>query len=130
MRIFAILGVVLALGVGIYLYERSPPTVPDGGSPTEQIDTIAIRQRLLTIAQTERRYQAANGSYATLEQLSQENLLPGGTEQRGYRFTAVVNGNLDSPSPRPLSTATSQAGPRSSSPKACRSRSSRREAFH
>ena len=93
MRIFAILGVVLALGVGIYLYERSLPTVPDGGSPTEQIDTIAIRQRLLTIAETERRYQAANGTYATLEQLSQDNLLPGGTEQRGYRFTAVVNGN-------------------------------------
>jgi Tfp pilus assembly protein PilE len=93
MRIFAILGVVLALGVGIYLYERSLPTVPDGGAPTEQIDTVAIRQRLLTIAETERRYQASNGTYATLEQLSQDNLLPGGTEQRGYRFTAVVNGN-------------------------------------
>lgn len=93
MRIFAILGVVLALGVGIYLYERSAPSLPAGESPTEQIDTVAIRQRLLTIAETERRYQASNGSYATLEQLSQENLLPGGTEQRGYRFTAVVNGS-------------------------------------
>src|SRR5688572_25509807 len=94
MRIFAILGVVLALGVGIYLYERSATSLPGGGSPTEQIDTVAIRQRLLTIGETERRYQAANGSYATLEQLSEENLLPGGTEQRGYRFTAVVNGNI------------------------------------
>ena len=95
MRIFAILGVVLALGVGIYLYERSVASLPAGAgeSPTESIDTVAIRQRLLTIAQTERQYQAANGTYATLEQLSQENLLPGGTEQRGYRFTAVVNGN-------------------------------------
>ena len=93
MRIFAILGVVLALGVGIYLYERSAASLPGGESPTEQIDTVAIRQRLLTIAETERRYQAANGTYATLEQLSQDNLLPGGTEQRGYRFTAVVNGN-------------------------------------
>lgn len=93
MRIFAILGVVLALGVGIYLYERSAASLPAGESPTAQIDTVAIRQRLLTIAETERRYQAANGAYATLEQLSQENLLPGGTEQRGYRFTAVVNGN-------------------------------------
>jgi hypothetical protein len=94
MRIFAILGVVLALGVGIYLYERSATSLPAGESPTEQIDTVAIRQRLLTIAETERRYQAANGSYATLEQLSEDNLLPGGTEQRGYRFTVVVNGNV------------------------------------
>ena len=93
MRIFAILGVVLALGVGIYLYERSAASLPGGESPTAQIDTVAIRQRLLTIAETERRYQAANGTYATLEQLSQDDLLPGGTEQRGYRFTAVVNGN-------------------------------------
>ena len=94
MRIFAILGVVLALGVGIYLYQQSATSLPGGESPTEQIDTVAIRQRLLTIGETERRYQAANGSYATLEQLSEENLLPGGTEQRGYRFTAVVNGNI------------------------------------
>lgn len=93
MRIFSIIGLVLALGVGYYLYERSAASLPAGESPMEQIDTTAIRQRLLTIAQTERQYQAANGSYATLEQLSQENLLPGGTEQRGYRFTAVVNGS-------------------------------------
>lgn len=95
MRIFAILGVVIALGVGIYLYERSAASLPAGAgeSPTAQIDTVAIRQRLLTIAQTERQYQATNGTYATLEQLSQDGLLPGGTEQRGYRFTAVVNGS-------------------------------------
>ena len=92
MRIFSILGLVLALCVGYFLYQRSATTLPAGESPMEQIDTVAIRQRLLTIAQTQRQYQAANGSYATLEQLSQENLLPGGTEQRGYRYTAVVNG--------------------------------------
>jgi Tfp pilus assembly protein PilE len=93
MRIFAILGVVVALGVGLYLYQRSAASLPAGESPMEQIDTVAIRQRLLTMAQTERQYQAAHGTYATLEQLSQANLLPGGTEQRGYRFTAVVNGS-------------------------------------
>jgi len=94
MRIFAILGVVLALGVGVFLYERSAASRPAGESATAQIDTVAIRQRLLTIAQTQRTYQATNGTYATLEQLSQADLLPGGTEQRGYRFTAVVNGSI------------------------------------
>ena len=63
------------------------------GSPQEQIDTTAIRQRLLTIAQTERQYQASNGKYATLEELSRENLLPGGTEQRGYTFEIDIAGN-------------------------------------
>jgi Type IV minor pilin ComP, DNA uptake sequence receptor len=89
MRIFGILGVVIVLCVGFFVYQRSMADLPEG-SPQEQIDTTAIRQRLLTIAQTERQYQATNGKYATLEQLAGDNLLPGGTEQRGYTFTASV----------------------------------------
>ena len=89
MRIFGILGVVIVLCVGFFFYQRSVADLPEG-SPQEQIDTTAIRQRLLTIAQTERQYQASNGKYATLEQLASDNLLPGGTEQRGYTFTASV----------------------------------------
>ena len=89
MRIFGLIGVVIVLCVGFFLYQRSVADLPEG-SPQEQIDTTAIRQRLLTIAQTERQYQASNGKYATLEQLASDNLLPGGTEQRGYTFTASV----------------------------------------
>jgi Tfp pilus assembly protein PilE len=90
MRIFGILGVVIVLCAGFFIYQRSIADVSEEGSPQEQIDTTAIRQRLLTIAQTERQYQASNGKYATLEQLADDNLLPGGTEQRGYTFTASV----------------------------------------
>ena len=89
MRVFGILGVVIVLCVGFFLYQRSISDLPEG-SPQEQIDTTAIRQRLLTIGQTERQYQASHGNYATLEQLASDNLLPGGTEQRGYTFTASV----------------------------------------
>jgi hypothetical protein len=90
MRVFGILGVVIVLCAGFFVYQRSMAEVPENGSPQEQIDTTAIRQRLLTIAQTERQYQASNGKYATLEQLADDNLLPGGTEQRGYTFTASI----------------------------------------
>jgi hypothetical protein len=92
MRAFGILGVVIVLCVGYFVYQRSATEVTEtgGGSPQEQIDVAAIRQRLLTIAQTERQYQASNGKYATLEELAGANLLPGGTEQRGYRYTAEV----------------------------------------
>lgn len=89
MRGFGILGVVIALCVGLYLYQRSSEETP-AGNPIQQIDTVAIRQRLLTIGQTERQYQAANGKYATLEELAGAELLPGGTEQRGYTYTASV----------------------------------------
>jgi Tfp pilus assembly protein PilE len=91
MKIFGILSVLVVLCIGFFMYQRSLESLPEGESPTAQIDTTAIRQRLLTIAQTERQYQASNGKYATLEQLAEDNLLPGGTEQRGYTFTANVS---------------------------------------
>ena len=91
MRIFGFLGVLIVLCVGFFMYQRSLESIPEG-SPQQQIDTVAIRQRLLTIAQTERQYQATNGKYATLEQLAEDSLLPGGTEQRGYTYSAVITG--------------------------------------
>ncbi|HEY3382520.1 MAG TPA: type IV pilin protein [Vicinamibacterales bacterium] len=93
MRAFGLVGLIIALGVGFYLYNRSASTGPGGTAPQARIDATAIRQRLLTIGQAERQYLATHGSYATLEQLSQDELLPGGAEQRGYTFTAVATGN-------------------------------------
>ena len=89
MRAFGFIAVIVVLCAGLFIYQRSASSLP-ADSPQEQIDTAAIRQRLLTIAQTERNYQASNGKYATLEQLAGEELLPGGTEQRGYIYTAAI----------------------------------------
>jgi hypothetical protein len=90
MRALGLIAVVIVLCTGFFIYQRRATTVMEGGSPQEQIDVAAIRQRLLTIGQTERQYQASNGKYATLEELASENLLPGGTEQRGYTYTAEI----------------------------------------
>jgi hypothetical protein len=92
MRALGLIAVIIVLGVGFFVYQRRAADVMQGGSPTEQIDVTAIRQRLLTIGQSERQYQASNGKYATLEELAAENLLPGGTEQRGYTYTAQIRG--------------------------------------
>jgi len=90
MRVFGLLGVIIVLCIGLFMYKKSIEDIP-AGSPQEQIDTVAIRQRLLAIGQTERQYQASHGNYATLEQLASEELLPGGTKQRGYTYTADVS---------------------------------------
>jgi len=90
MRVFGLLGVVIVLCVGLYFYQQNIKELPDE-NPLQTIDTVAIRQRLLTIGQTERTYQAQNGKYATLEELAAADLLPGGTEQRGYTYTAEVS---------------------------------------
>jgi hypothetical protein len=81
------IGLLVVVGVGYFVWQRSATSLPGGGPPQQQIDVVAIRQRLLTIAQTERQYQAAHGAYATLDELREDNLLPGGSELRGYRFT-------------------------------------------
>ena len=90
MRAFGLIAVIIVLCAGFFIYQRRATDVTQSGSPQEQIDVTAVRQRLLTIAQTERQYQASNGRYATLEELASENLLPGGTEQRGYTYTAEI----------------------------------------
>ena len=92
MRMLGLVGLLVVLGCGFYIYQRSATNALGDASPQEQIDTVAIRQRLLAIGQTEKQYMASHGKYATLEQLTDEQLLPGGTEQRGYTFSAEVNG--------------------------------------
>jgi hypothetical protein len=93
MRAFGLVGLVIVLGVGFYLFNRSANTGPGGMMPQQQVDATAIRQQLLVIGQAERQYLVAHGSYATLEQLSQDQLLPGGTELRGYTLSATATGS-------------------------------------
>jgi hypothetical protein len=93
MRAFGFVGLLIALGVGYYLFTRSANDGAAGTAPQELVDTTAVQQRLLAIGQAERQYLARHSTYATLEQLSQDDLLPDGAEQRGYTFTAVASGS-------------------------------------
>jgi hypothetical protein len=93
MKAFALGGVVIALGVGYFVYSNSLTTA--GGTqvpPLQQIDVVDIRANLLTIGQAQRTYLAAHGSFGTLEQLNQDGPPAIPTENRGYRFNAVVDG--------------------------------------
>ena len=92
MRVFGLVSVLVVLGVGYFVMQRSVSSGADQASPQEQIDVVSIRQQLLRIGQAERQYLATHGTYATLEQLEQDDLLPGGTEVRGYVFSAAVAG--------------------------------------
>ena len=94
MRTFGLVaGLVLALGAGYFVVQRSASSGPGQAPPQEQIDVVAIRQQLLALGQAQRQYLATHGTYATLEQLRRDNLVPGGIEQRGYALTAVAIGS-------------------------------------
>jgi hypothetical protein len=88
------LGIVLALGAAFYLY-NAQLTRSGGGpaSPQEQIDVTGIRMALLEIAQAERLYVAANGTYGTFEQLRAGGSPALGADRRGYVFRLELNGS-------------------------------------
>ena len=94
MKVFAIGGLTIALGVGYFVYARNLTSA--GGTqvpPLQQIDVVDIRANLLTIGQAQRTHLAAHGTYGTLEQLNQDGPPAIPTENRGYVFNAVVDGS-------------------------------------
>jgi len=89
------LGIVLALGVALYLYnaQLKSTVTPGAASPQEQIDVTGIRMALLEIATAERTYVAAHGTYGTFEQLRADGAPALGTDRRGYTFQLDLNGS-------------------------------------
>jgi hypothetical protein len=95
MKAAGFLAVVLALGTALYIYnaQLTRGVSTSATSPQEQIDVTGIRMALLEIAQAERTYVAAHGTYGTLEQLRGEGAPALGTDRRGYTFQLEVNGS-------------------------------------
>jgi hypothetical protein len=86
-------GLLIALGVGYFLYTKSLTNAGVTQAPPQQtIDVTDIRANLLTIGQAERIYLAAHGTYGTIEQLNQDGPPMMVTENRGYVFSATPNG--------------------------------------
>jgi hypothetical protein len=89
------LGIILALGAAFYIYnaQLTRGVSTSTGSPQEQIDVTGIRMALLEIAQAERNYVAAHGTYGTFEQLRAQGAPALGTDRRGYTFQLELNGS-------------------------------------
>lgn len=88
-----ILGLVIALGIGLYVYKIELTQGPTAGAPPKQvIDTVGVKNDLISIGQAERLYLASHGSYAEMAQLQQENSssLPDGA-RRGYAYAVAVD---------------------------------------
>ena len=92
----SLLGIVLALGIGYYVFKMQFQQQPGGAAPPQQqIDVVGVKNDLIAIAQAERLYLASNGMYATLEQLQQDGSLTfSPVNRRGYSYVAEVDGGL------------------------------------
>lgn len=92
-RAGALLGVVIALGIGYYIYRAQlAPGPGSAGPPHQQIETTGITSDLLSIGHAERLYLAGHGNYATLDQLQADgDITFSGVNRRGYNFTAEMD---------------------------------------
>lgn len=85
---------LVVLGIGYFIYSAQIREVSYNTPVAQRIDLVAVRAELLAIAQSERLYLTANGSYGTLDQLRRSgnmNYLPQGN-RHGYIFAAEVDG--------------------------------------
>lgn len=90
----SLLGIVIALAVGYYVFKTQYYQGPTGGlPPKEVIDVAGVKMDLLAIGQAERTYLGMHGSYASIEQLQADGAISfSGTNRRGYNYSASVDG--------------------------------------
>ena len=89
-----ILGLLVVLGVGYVVYQKSMTQGPVGQAPPQQqIDVVGIRSELLAIGQAGRQYLVTHSAYGTLDQLQDDRLLTSGANERGYVFSMAVDGS-------------------------------------
>ncbi len=88
-----LLGLVIALGIGYYIFKAQYTSGPTGGAPPKQvIDVTGVKMDLLAIGQAERTYLASHGTYASVDQLQQDGAITfSGTNRRGYNYSASVD---------------------------------------
>lgn len=83
---------VVVLAIGYYIYMTQFGGKEGSLPPRQQIDLTAVRSDLLSLAQTERRFLAANGTFATLEQLQDTGEVQfKGLGRRGYVYLISVD---------------------------------------
>jgi len=89
-----LIALLAVLAVGYYIFRAQVAPVVSGGSPVQQMDLVAVRSDLLSLAQCERFYLATNGRYGSMEQLRQAgNLNPfPGDNHPGYVYEVEING--------------------------------------
>jgi hypothetical protein len=96
MRAFGILGTVVTLAIGMYIYSIQVKTLmPSGAAGNSQdVTTITgVKNDLISIANAERGYQASQGKYASLEELISGNYLTIKSERPPYMYNIETSGN-------------------------------------
>jgi pseudouridine-5'-phosphate glycosidase len=92
-RAFGFLGVVITMAIGLYIYSvqiRSVSATGGGGVPTGAAEIMGVKSDLMSFATAERGYFAAQGNYASLDELTAGKYVTIGRDRPPYTYDADV----------------------------------------
>jgi hypothetical protein len=95
-RLFGFLSLILAMGVGMYLYSKqaqSTSAAAGVNNPKAAINITGVRTDLMTIAQAERGYFALEGKYASLDELISSRSMTVARQRLPYSYEIELSGN-------------------------------------
>ncbi len=88
-KVGGLIGLILALAIGYFVFKAEMTQGPTGGAPPQQaIDTAGVEGDLVAIGHAEQMYLASHGTYASFDQLRQEAMTTfSDGSRRGYQYT-------------------------------------------
>lgn len=95
-RAFGFLSVVAVLAVGMYVYSRqaqSSSAAAGVNNPKAAVNLTGVKSDLIGIASAERRYFAAEGKYASLDELIASNYLSMARQRPPYTYDVETSPN-------------------------------------
>ncbi len=109
-RVFGFVGTIVTLAIGMYIYSLQVKTLTPGagsGNPEEAVTITGVKNDLVGIANAERGYLAAEGKYASLDELMSGNYI----SIKGERPPYVYDVEITSGSFRATATRTTKGAP-------------------
>jgi hypothetical protein len=95
-RVLGFLGTVITMAIGMYIYSLQVKTLgpsTGGGNPAEVATIAGIKNDLIAVANAERSYQASQGKYASLDELTAGNYLTVKAPREPYVYDVEVGGS-------------------------------------
>ncbi len=109
-RVFGFVGTIITMAIGMYIYSVQVKTLTPGagnGNPQEFATIAGVKNDLIAIANAERGYQASQGKYASLDELTSGNYL----SIKGERPPYIYDVETTSSGFRATATRTTKGAP-------------------
>jgi len=109
-RVLGFLGTIVTMAIGMYIYSLQVKTLTPGagsGNSEEVATIVGVKNDLIGIANAERGYLAAQGKYASLDELISGNYISIKSERPPY----IYDVELTSSSFRATATRTTKGAP-------------------